>query len=320
MIVCVRTGTVMVRSSKPLEGECIQEMVESAELVNSSADPSIKAFSSWSPPPQRKRHQKIKMGMSKDTSDLKGKSKEPLKSCILVSKEDGSGERISINKAKSVHFADSLGKPLNSVQTLFDYDEDFDLSFLSIRSTTRRTFPVDIFKRNNTKFGCVGDHNKLINFKQPVTTSTFQSRVEKDNVCLENVVFRDYGIFATVTVKNISFEKQITVRYTLNKWQSHDTVIANYVPGSSTGNGLTDTFSFEIIPEENDVKEIEIQFAICYNANGQTYWDSNHGNNYILLFQRKQQNDKLKQEKNVISTEHSGGFILSRQNFIGWST
>lgn len=265
-----------------------------------------------SPPPTRKIS---KVGMSKDTSDIikKDESILPLKSCILLQKDEYSEVRIPVKKAKSVHFADSLGKPLKSVKTLFDNsDEDFGLSFLSLRSTTRKTFSVDIFKRNCDGFGDVSSpHNKLLNFKQPVTTKDFQMRVENNNVCLENVVFREYGVFATVAVKNISYVKQVSVKYTLNNWETHETINATYVPGSSTG--WTDTFSFEIIPKGSISDISYIELAVCYSANNQEHWDSNYGKNYSISFQ-----GRVDYKKN--SVDNYNGFILSKQNFIGWAT
>jgi len=258
-----------------------------------------------------------KIGKSKDTLDIPSEtSSYPLRSCILVSKGDDTDEKVSMKKSKSVHFADSLGKPLKSVKTLYDnHDEYLDLSFLSLRSTTRRTFPVDIFKRSyNNSFGNVSDkESKLINFKQPVTSKDFQSRVEKENICLENVLFREYGVFATIAVKNISFQKEITVRYSFDKWESFHVLAANFVPGSSTG--ITDTFSFEIFPPMTKEDATEVQFALSYAANGKTYWDSNFGNNYIVKFK-----PKGKDKEKFSEMSDCNGFILARQNFIGWST
>ena len=265
---------------------------------------------------------KNKMGVSKDTSDIKETaSNTPLKSCILIPKGE---EKVSVKKAKSVHFADSLGKPLKSVKTLHEQEDYLDLTFLSLRSTTRRTFPVDIFRKtydnnnynnyNSFKGGSNNkkDQNKLENFKQPVKSKEFQSRVENENVCLENVVFREYGIFATITVKNISYQKDVSVRFTTDKWESFKVIQANYVPGSTTG--VTDTFSFEIIPGDAEENQVEIQFAICFAANGHTYWDSNYGKNYIVLFKVQ------KETKDLLDKSDCNGFILPCQNFIGWST
>ena len=61
---------------------------------------------------------------------------------------------------------------------------------------------------------------------------------------MENIIFRDYGIFGTVVVNNISFEKNVYISYTLNDWVTVQRTEARYVPGSNTGS--TDTFSFEI--------------------------------------------------------------------------
>ena len=265
----------------------------------------------------------IKMGYSKDTTHIRDSNANkysPLKSCILIPKDDGSGDRIQVKKAKSVHFADSLGKPLKSVKTMLKDDDDFefDLSFLSLarQKSCRKTFPsVNTFHTPNILGDYKEEKGKLVNFKQPVASPTFMAAVKKHRVRLETVVFREYGVFVTVTVQNISFEKRVFAKYTLDHWETTNTVVANYVMGSSTGS--TDTFSFEISIPNLD-SDSNIQFAVAYEAAGECFWDNNDCKNYEVLFYRK----KTTKDKAFIEPEKKGedGFLLSSHSFIGWST
>ena len=66
--------------------------------------------------------------VSKDTLDIKYRrdfSIEPLKSYILIpTPDDGK----YVKKAKSVHFADAIGKPLKPIKTLYnDLEDEIDL-------------------------------------------------------------------------------------------------------------------------------------------------------------------------------------------------
>lgn len=258
----------------------------------------------------------FQMGYSKDTGSIyNDKCTAPLKSCILIPKGDGSGEKIQVKKAKSVHFADSLGKPLKSVVTMLTDEDEFDLSLLGLKSfSSKRTFlpPTDLL------MGCklIGDYKedrgKLLNFKQPVQRPDFLERVLQSGVSVENVVFREYGIFVTVTVSNMHFEKQVCSRYTADNWTTACSLVAGYVQGSSTGK--TDTFSFEIPITGSGESDTEIQFAVAYETDGKTFWDNNSGKNYAVTFYRK----SLKDKRELASSAAEEGFLLSQHSFVGW--
>ena len=257
-----------------------------------------------------KRYAAIK---SKDTLDIQNsveKEYQTLRSCILISKGDGSDDKVCVKKAKSVHFADSLGKPLKSVKTLFEFDDELEISLrsLGLHSSSRRSFTTTSVKGNNTLGNITDAKGKMLNFKLPFHKEIIEARLNADNVCLESIVFRDYSIFGTVAVNNICYQKQVNVLYTLDDWKTKESILSNYIPGSS--NGIKDIFSFEIIfPSSMKASKFIVKFAICYSTAGHSFWDSNFGKNYEVEY------NYLLSEKTSDS-----GFILSSQNFIGWST
>lgn len=269
---------------------------------------------------------KTKMGIrSKDTSDIKS-TPSPLKSCILIPSPNGFGGRVNVKKSKSVHFADSLGKPLKSIKTLYSCDDELDMALLSVRfqqqtigGKTQNTFPaIDTLTNNliNKQNHCSTQKSKLLNFELPNINELFTENVKLSNVLLENLIFRETGIFATVTVHNIAYEKSVFVNYTVDNWATVLKTAAKYVPGSNTG--MTDTFSFEInvldTKQRSNNEEIEIQFAVCYICGGDLYWDSNGGKNYHVLFR------KPKFNKNSEPLENYHSFIIPKQKFIGWAS
>lgn len=87
-----------------------------------------------------------------------------------------------------------------------------------------------------------------------------------------------------VVVKNMSFEKRITIRYTLTEWKSFSDVDAFFVNSLDL---FSDRFMFTIKIHkslvENAAQSMKISFAIKYEFRDQVYWDNNSGNNYEFL-------------------------------------
>ena len=287
---------------------------------------------------------------SKDTSDIQTFNPHtiPLKSCIFISKGDGTDDRISVKKSKSVQFADTLGKPLKSVKTLAGSPEDFmfhQMHILALRSTTRRSFPV-------ARTGMFNDDNnnkpsppaptvkgECVNFTNPVDTDHLVSRVEEDRVCLEKITFLDRSedsIFGSVVVKNLCYEKSVQIHYTLDGWKNIHVESAKYET-TSTDVRNADVFSFHIGPKKTsggcavdaggnvgagagtgDVDggagSLDVMFAVCYTAKGCSYWDSNGGQNYhVKIVQLDGEKSQHEVGRNQMGDRK--GFLLPLQCF-----
>ena len=226
---------------------------------------------------------------SKDTNEIIWKpaqfdgikSDTPIKPCLFVPKEEGSSERVEVRKAKSVHFADSCGLALTSVATLFDNEEDLFAFKNFSRSrgfADRNSYPSFGNKKREFKDK---QKSKLLNFVQPVTLPDFHEKLATNNVSLENVVLREFSIFGTVAVKNLDYEKNVYLRYTINNWKSCQNAQGVYVTGSSTGR--SDTFSFEI-PMTDVTEECNVEFCVCFETKSGSFWDNNNNQNYKVLF------------------------------------
>ena len=119
-------------------------------------------------------------------------------------------------------------------------------------------------------------------FTEPYKTSSFFERVYSQNVCLESIVCDDFVVAGTVRVTNISFAKEVTVRFTLDDWKSYRDIWADYF--SSSMDGKTDKFWFRIaVPVDSPVDQ-EIKFAIRYCIGGREFWDNNLNRNYKIQF------------------------------------
>ncbi|XP_021327171.2 uncharacterized protein ppp1r3aa isoform X2 [Danio rerio] len=95
-----------------------------------------------------------------------------------------------------------------------------------------------------------------------------------------------------VRVLNLCFHKSVYVRVTLDGWQSHFELMAEYVPGSS--DGQTDCFCFHLnLMPPFPVEGLRVEFCLRYESAVGTFWASNGGTNYIMFcYQRRRSNFK----------------------------
>lgn len=110
----------------------------------------------------------------------------------------------------------------------------------------------------------------------------FVTRVMASKVALENCLVNDSDMTITgiVRVANIAFHKKVSVRVSTNRWVTFTDINASYVQNSN--DGPTDRFSFTISVPAYFVEGSKMEFAIMYDANGQEFWDGNHGSNYVI--------------------------------------
>ncbi|TXT07476.1 hypothetical protein VHUM_03196 [Vanrija humicola] len=90
-----------------------------------------------------------------------------------------------------------------------------------------------------------------------------------------------------VCVKNIAFEKWVAVRFTFDWWQTTSEVSAGYK--ESIRGGLYDRFEFSIKLSDilDRIEEKTLFLCMRYSVPGREIWDSNSGQNYQVLFERK---------------------------------
>ena len=83
-------------------------------------------------------------------------------------------------------------------------------------------------------------------------------------------------------VKNLGYEKHVKVRYTLDNWQTYQDADMSYVDSNYGVNG--ELWSVDLDLDQDNLDGF--QFCICYEVNGQTYWDNNFGANYDKNYYR----------------------------------
>jgi len=185
---------------------------------------------------------------------------------------------------KIVRFADILGLDLSEVRVFADEipripktafeDLDVNLTDFEIGSpVTKQTFPQQIPAPTSTTTSLVPM------FNQPGAETNFFQKVMERKVCLENAFMSGGSVICgVVRVLNISFQKSVTVRWTVNDWNTVTDTTCEYVQGSSVGN--TDKFSFRLQVGSLPVGS-RVQFCLRFDCEGE-HWDSNEGGNYVF--------------------------------------
>ncbi|XP_027515224.1 protein phosphatase 1 regulatory subunit 3A [Corapipo altera] len=131
-------------------------------------------------------------------------------------------------------------------------------------------------------------------FTLPPSQEELLQKVREQKVMLESILLLP-GITCMngiIRVLNISFEKQVYVRTTLNNWLSYYDILAEFMP-NSCGNE-TDQFCFKISlvpPYQKD--GVKVEFCIRYETSVGTFWANNDDKNYTLICHKKKTASKV---------------------------
>ncbi|KFQ69256.1 Protein phosphatase 1 regulatory subunit 3A [Phaethon lepturus] len=126
-------------------------------------------------------------------------------------------------------------------------------------------------------------------FTLPASQEELLQKVREQKVVLESIVFLP-GITCMngiIRVLNVSFEKLVYVRMTLNNWLSYYDILAEFMPNSCGSE--TDQFCFKITlvpPYQKDGAKVE--FCIRYETSVGTFWANNEDKNYTLICHKKE--------------------------------
>ncbi len=139
--------------------------------------------------------------------------------------------------------------------------------------------------------------------KSQFSNILYQDEIDREvPVILESCKLSDdkTAILGHVSVRNVSYSKAVTVRYTFDDWKTVVNIEASYtsnIPKILRSAGY-DRFLFQIsVPMLfcqyfdshmiSGQKAPEVAFCIRYTSGGQEFWDNNFGHNYMLKFLTK---------------------------------
>jgi hypothetical protein len=143
------------------------------------------------------------------------------------------------------------------------------------------------YEVNGTKYY---DNNNYQNYKMGNLEGTF---LRTDlNVAVDTYFTNFYSYYNSlsihVDVRNISYQKQVSIVYTTDNWATSKTAQLGFLPSLTVGEGqyITSPNRFGMerwyssISMDPSVSKIE--YAVVYKVNGTQYWDNNFGKNYIV--------------------------------------
>ncbi|NXD64636.1 PPR3A phosphatase, partial [Eolophus roseicapillus] len=154
-------------------------------------------------------------------------------------------------------------------------------------------------------------------FTLPASQEELLQKVREQKVLLESVVFLP-GITCMngiIRVLNVSFEKLVYVRMTLNNWLSYYDILAEFMPNSCDSE--TDRFCFKISlvpPYQKDGAKVE--FCIRYETSVGTFWANNNDKNYTLICHKKETVSKVdnKPHKEVTDRQLKGCLKMTQSS------
>ncbi|NXC50675.1 PPR3A phosphatase, partial [Penelope pileata] len=180
--------------------------------------------------------------------------------------------------ARKVSFADAFGFDLVSVK---EFDTWEIPNIAQSNELEDEVFPQEEFFLSQL-------------FTLPASQEELLQKVREHKVLLESIVFLP-GITCMngiIRVLNVSFEKQVYVRMTLDDWVSYYDILAEFMPNSCGSE--TDQFYFKISlvpPYQRDGAKVE--FCIRYETSIGTFWANNDDKNYTLICHKKETAPKL---------------------------
>ncbi|NWS59498.1 PPR3A phosphatase, partial [Chunga burmeisteri] len=175
--------------------------------------------------------------------------------------------------ARKVSFADAFGFDLVSVKEF----ETWEVPNIGQNDDTEE----EVFPQEEYFFSQL--------FTLPASQEELLQKVREQKVLLESIVFLP-GITCMngiIRVLNVSFEKLVYVRMTLNNWLSYYDILAEFMPNSCGSE--TDQFCFKISlvpPYQKDGAKVE--FCIRYETSIGTFWANNDDKNYTLICHKKE--------------------------------
>ncbi|OWK61071.1 Protein phosphatase 1 regulatory subunit 3A [Lonchura striata] len=194
------------------------------------------------------------------------------------------------NISRKVSFADAFGFDLVSVK-------EFDI--WEFPNTGQENYIEDeVFPQIEYFFSQ--------QFTLPASQEELLQKVRKQKVVLESVLLLP-GITCMngiIRVLNVSFEKQVYVRMTLNNWLSYYDILAEFMPNSCGSE--TDQFCFKISlvpPFQKD--GIKVEFCIRYETSVGTFWANNDDKNYTLICHKKETVPKVDNKAQKEVTDRS---------------
>ncbi|XP_029541724.2 uncharacterized protein LOC115144797 [Oncorhynchus nerka] len=200
------------------------------------------------------------------------RSASDLKDCEL---------ELTPSSSRRVSFADALGLNLVKVKEFDSWDITVPLNFNAMEGETE-----------------VEEYYLSSLYTPSPSQEAMVLRVQEQKLELESIelLYQTTILRGVVRVLNVSFDKMVYIRTSLDAWATHFDLLAEYIPGSSDGD--TDCFSFKLtlVPPFGE-KGARVDFCLRYETPVGTFWANNSDQNYVMFCHQKIKVEKKSKEK-----------------------
>ena len=154
------------------------------------------------------------------------------------------------------------------------------------------TFDIKLVANGQTYW----DNNNGNNYQVAADSGNYMPSLNVFDASYAPRVCEEGGMAGTpvngnITVRNIAYAKTVNIVYTTDNWATTKTVPASY-SYTFWSNGLgsyasnPNQYGFEQWSYSFNIgTATQMQYAVSYTVNGQTYWDNNFNQNYTTLIQ-----------------------------------
>ncbi|XP_057180396.1 protein phosphatase 1 regulatory subunit 3A isoform X2 [Triplophysa rosa] len=184
--------------------------------------------------------------------------------------------------------------PPAAVRRKVSFADAFGLDLVSVKEFDNRdSSALDDLTALLRAEGKVGEEFYLsCLFAPPASDHELEMRLQDQTLELESIELLpgSTAIRGIIRVLNLCFHKAVYVHTSLDGWQSHFDLLAEYVPGSSDGE--TDRFSFRLmLTPPLEAEGTRVEFCLRYESAVGTFWANNRGMNYVLFCHQRRRTD-----------------------------
>ncbi|GME67379.1 unnamed protein product [[Candida] boidinii] len=194
----------------------------------------------------------------------------------------------------------------------YDNDSNDELNEIDFEKFNKIfDYSIDYIENNNLQ--SLKKFEKLIKKFWFLDLTNFPKIIIRDEIDSETPIFLERmfmnplntELIGQICGKNLAYEKLITIKYTINNWNSIININANYyndIP-RILRKANYDRFVFKInlinlfyefiksngnqnLKKINKIENVPLQLCVRYFTNGQEYWDNNSGSNYLINFKK----------------------------------
>jgi hypothetical protein len=204
----------------------------------------------------------------------------------LVRKKSGELVKPALRPSSRRRYSSMPGTPTYHKSVHFNESENQTRHFLQVdkpMAVSAGTSPVETYdSESEYPFDYSGKCEiRLSNFPQ----DTFERKLKPVRVERLFLSSDKETLVGTVAVQNLSFQKLVIARFTLDHWKTTSEVVAEYNNDLQQSSDGCDKFNFNIkLSDSANIESKTMLLCVRYNVNGTDFWDNNDDRNYQIDF------------------------------------